>query len=470
MKKRNLFISFAALGLLFSSLVACGNKEQSEAPKSEESSQPASSQSSKSSSKSSSTSKSSSSSEAPKQSDGTEGAEKYYAWPFGFEGKWDKGATYKWTFDIKEAHQEMTFAFGAQMSSSSHGTRSLYTDHNGASSSDSFESNEANDGTPRITLTVNGAEQFILRTTYSDAGLTADGINYYRVAKFGIKSAGLYEIEMTTNASAGYRLIVGGEARLYYPATEPTEPSGYTVTFAGQHCKVLTYNTKAYNEEIPVEATSFITRDEDGVVTKYCAPTQAGLGKDEVKPQSNFKVECDAGWKLADDSIKISGAAGKEWNELKPQSNSIYRITKIKADIAVTITPVEDEGGEEEPDGFEATFVTENCSVIVYAGKIGVEGTVVDEGPKFYSRDKDDPTQFAKGDKAQINFRVVPNDGYEFDDGMGDAVELAAASVTFITGSFNNLKKNAGTYEYNLTKVRSALTITIKCTLISAGE
>ena len=89
--------------------------------------------------------------------------ETYYEAPFeaGYETatKWEKGHEYKFTFSVPKNYTKVVFAFGAQMSSSSHGDRSLYTNHEGASSSDSFESNEANDGTCRIILKVNGVQQ-----------------------------------------------------------------------------------------------------------------------------------------------------------------------------------------------------------------------------------------------------------------------------------------------------------------------
>ena len=132
------------------------------------------------------------------------------------DGKWTKGATYTWEFNVTAAHAEVTFAFAAQMSSSSHSSRSLYTNHDGADSSDSFESNEENDGTPRISITANGAAQTITEDTYGDAGLDASELHFFKVAKFAV-AAGKVTVEMTTHAQAGYRLILGPEARLYYP-------------------------------------------------------------------------------------------------------------------------------------------------------------------------------------------------------------------------------------------------------------
>ena len=447
MKKSKILVMLASLALL---LTACGggnNPSGSTTPGGDESSNP------------------------EEESD-----EKYYSLPFNAEDpeaapeKWTKGGEYKWTFDVKEDHIGMTFAFGAMMSSSSHSTRTLFTDHNGASTDDKFESNEANDGTPRITVTVNGANQCLTRDSYGDAGLGTSEIAYYKVATFGVKQ-GKVDVSLKTSADAGYRLLLGGEARLYYPKAEPTTVEGYNVTFAGEHCKVLVYPSKNYEGVTPTEATSTKTVLDSGAQSKYYAPTKNDAGTyedDEVKPQVNFKVECDNGYKLDDNSIVISGAKGNEWNDLKPQGNNIYRVTKIKADIDITVVPVVDTG-EETIDAAEITFACTNCTVKVYVGPKDETGSNVDAGPKYYSRSKTEPFDYEKGDNAQFNFEVIPDAGFAFNDGVtfDDAGEAKANAVGFIaatgTSSYNKLKR-IDTNLYRLTKVGGDLVITLNCT------
>ena len=208
MKKSKFLVPLACFSLLIAGLVGCGKKGNEPS-------------SSASKSTPSSGTVTPSSSGAPVSSSEAEPTELFYSLPFGYDQatKWEKGHEYKWTFDVKENHAKMTFAFGALMSSDSHSDRSLYTDHNGASTSDPFESNAANDGTCRIVLKVNGVEQTIFHTTYGEAGLTTSELNYFKVAEFAVKK-GNVEVSMTTHASVGYRLLLGGEARLYYPAKE----------------------------------------------------------------------------------------------------------------------------------------------------------------------------------------------------------------------------------------------------------
>ena len=204
--------------------------------------------------------------------------ETYYEAPYeaGYENatKWAKGHEYKFTFSVPKHYTKVVFAFGAQMSSSSHGDRSLYTNHDGASADDPFESNEANDGTCRIVLKVNGVEQEVTHDTYSGAGLTNSELNYFRVAEFGV-NAGDVEVSMTTHASAGYRLMLGGTARLYYKAADESatpvvpvdEGEGYAITFSATHGDVWVYESGQDYTQLPVKTNTTESRDEDGKKT-----------------------------------------------------------------------------------------------------------------------------------------------------------------------------------------------------------
>ena len=468
MKNGKFLMALACLGLL---ITGCNKTTESKS----ESAAPAttSAQTSKSTTTSkpaaSSPSKSSSSSKPVEQETGNEGEEEYIAWPFGYNDKWEKGKEYKWTFDVKAAHQEVTFAFGAQLSNSSHSSRTLYCDHNGASSSDPFESNAENDGTPRLSLKVNGVDIFLTRETYGNAGLNADSLSYFRVAKFGIPKAGKYEVSLTTHAETGYRLYGGGDARLYYPKTEPATASGYNVSFAATNCKVYIYESQDTAGEGTEYTAPVQTRDADGELCKYGVPSTAN-GKDEVKPQVNFKVVATSGYKVNGDCIKISGVEGYEWNALKDQGAGIFRITKIKADIAVTITADVDEGGEETPDAWKINFVLEHCTVKVYKGKKNEAGDNLDTDAIIYSRNGD-TGEYGKGDNGQVNFEVVPEANYEFVETATENGDATPANVTFITGTFNKLKrvdKENDPYLYRVTKVQSELTITLVCTAKAA--
>ena len=401
--------------------------------------------------------------------------ETYYEAPFeaGYETatKWEKGHEYKFTFSVPKNYTKVVFAFGAQMSSSSHGSRSLYTDHNGASSDDSFESNEANDGTCRIVVKVNGVEQEVTHDTYEEAGLTNSEINYFKVSEFAV-NAGDVVVSMTTHAKAGYRLMLGEEARLYYKAADESatpvvpvdEGEGYNITFSATHGEVWVYESGQDYTQNPVKTNTTQSRDEDGKKTKWIEPEET----DTKEPQVNFKVVCEAGYEIDADCFAITG----EFNKIKVVSNDtednswIVRITKIKSDLAIVVTPkVHQEG----INGYEITFALTNATAKVYVGPKDETGSNVDAGAdgKYYTRAKTDPFDYSKASDCQFNFEIIPNEGYEFNDGVewGEATEISSSAVSFIApgANYNKLKKSANG-GYTLTKVAGALTITAVAT------
>ena len=456
MKKNKLFVALACLGLLVTGCNKGGSTSASQPStnKPSTSSNPPASQS---------TSQTTTSQEEPPADD-----DYYYSLPFEAAAKdsgdkWKKGYESVWTFKVSKAHAKVDFAFAAQMSSSSHGDRSLYTNHENASSNDSFESNEANDGTCRIELKVNGVAQRVTDKTYSDAGLSDSEMTYFRVASFAV-SAGEVVVSMKTHAQTGYRLIFGEDARLFYPKADGqdpayVEPDGYKVTFATEHCKVLVYEDQDYTVN-PTEATSTYTRDSNGKICKYVAPDADGNG--EVKPQVNFKVVPDNGYKVTDACITVGGTAGTDYNNVKGQGNNIYRVTVIKKDLTITIAAIVDDGGQ-TIDAGKVTFALTNCTVKVYVGPKNEAGDNIDAGPDFYGRNKNEPYGYDKGDNAQFHFEVVPNTGFKFvDETVYDNGEAGKAAVAWADGSFNKVKLLAANY-YRLTKVAGDVTLTIAC-------
>ena len=403
--------------------------------------------------------------------------ETYYEVEFGAanealndSGKWGKGKEYKWTFSVPKHYTKVVFAVGAQMSSSSHGDRSLYTNHEGASSNDSFESNEANDGTCRITLKANGVQQEVTHDTYEAAGLTNSEMNYFKLAEFAV-NAGEVEVSLTTHSKTGYRLMLGEGARLYYKAADESatpvvpvdEGEGYAVTFSATHGEVWVYESGQDYSVAPVKTNTTETRDEEGKKTKWIEPEE----ETTLEPQVNFKVICEAGYEVDADCLAITGT----YNKIKVVSNDaeenswIIRITKIKSDLSIVITPkVHVEG----INGYEITFALTNATAKVYVGPKDETGSNVDNGEegKFYTRAKTDPYDYSKSE-PQFNFEIIPNEGYEFNDGVewGDATEVSSSAVSFITpgANYNKLKKSANG-GYTLTKVAGALTITAEAT------
>ena len=466
MKKTSFLMALACFGLL---ITACNPGSNSGGE-----SKPASSSGAAStSSKPSTPSTPSSSSVAPDP-------ETYYSAPYeaGYETatKWEKGHEYKFTFSVPKHYTKVVFAFGAQMSSSSHSDRSLYTDHNNASSDDKFESDEANDGTCRITLKANGVAQEVTHDTYGEAGLTNSEINYFKVAEFAV-NAGEVEVSMTTHAKTGYRLMLGGEARLYYKAADESpdpvipvdEGEGYNITFSATNGEVWVYESGQDYSVAPVKTNTTESRDEEGKKTKWIEPEEA----DTLEPQVNFKVVCAAGYEIDANCLAITG----EYNKIKIVSNDteenswIVRVTKIKSDLSIVITPkVHVEG----INGYEITFALTHATAKVYVGPKDETGSNVDAGEegKFYTRAKTDPFDYSKTE-PQFNFEIIPEEGYEFNDGVewGEATEVSSSAVSFIApgANYNKLKKSANG-GYTLTKVAGALTITAVATEVKVVE
>ena len=67
--------------------------------------------------------------------------------------------------------------------------------------------------------------------------------------------------------------------------------------------------------------------------------------------------------------------------------------------------------------------------------------------------------------KPQVNFKVVPEEGYEFVSGI--AVGAEASGVTFVSGDYNKVK-NMDNGIFRVTKIKGDLIITIAATAIAA--
>ena len=463
MKKSNLLIGFACLGLL---LAGCNSKSASSA------------QGGNSGSSAANTSQPASSN--PGQTS-LPPEETYYAVPFGEEnaakngtdGKWGKGAEYSWTFNVPKNYTKVQFAVGAKMSASSHDDRSLFTNHVGASSSDNFESNEANDGTPRIEVKANNKVQELTTKTYGEAELNTSDFVYFKVSEFPVNQ-GEVTVTLKTDSRVGYRLLLGDGARLYYNASDesadPTVlPEGHMITFVASHCKIYAFKTEAFDTETPELVTAPIpSRDSSGNICQYQAPdTTQGIA--EIKPEVNFKIVADENYYADGNNISISGTMGTEWNKICSEGVDIYSVTKIKADITITVTAVAATGNEKA--GYEATFNLEHCTVKVYKGKTISESNLdeADANDKFYTRNKDSG-ELSKA-AAQLNFEVVPADGYEFVSGLDMGGESSPAGISFVTGNYGNFKRNGSKGNvYSITKVASNLVLNIKATESQGGS
>ena len=316
--------------------------------------------------------------------------------------------------------------------------------------------------------------------TYADVGLKQDKRVDVYVATVNLV-AGENTITLY-QGSKGNRLLYGGDVKIEYegeanPVNAPFE--GYDVAFTASHCTVLAYESGQNYAVDPVALTNGKTkaRDEEGNIVAYSDDPNA------AQPQVNFKVVPEAGYEVDTTCITLSGTQGTDWNSLKDtagteytvgegdgaqkvSSENTFRVTKIKGNLTITVTAVA-EGTLAK--GYAVTFNLEHCTVKVFKEK-KFKTAETDAGPVFYSRNKNQiegDYPYCKGENAQFNFVIVPEEGYEWKPNLS-ATEVEADEVTFISpNGFNKLKITDGV-KCNLTKVSRNLTIRITCTQVQA--
>ena len=350
-----------------------------------------------------------------------------------------KSSTISWKINIDKAISGAKIAFGAVYTGSDHGTQLL----------DGKYTAKVNDGEAK-------AWEVASDLTYDGAGLSQTARAYVTVL-----TADLVAGENTITlgqGNGGYRLLFGGEVRVHFsgdakPVTPEVPFEGYNVTFTTEHCKVLVYEGKKY-DQAPVETNTTKAMDEDGNIVAYDP-------EDELpQPQVNFKVVPDDGYSVNATNITVTGKyKNLKQNPAKSETpavddDSIFRITKVQEDLSVAIVAVQGQ----QAKGYKVTFVPTHCEIKVYVGPKNEAGDNLDtpEDGVYYARLKDSPYDIGFT-TPQVNFEVVCENGYEF------VPEIVDDKASFIAGDYNKAKVNSdGTI--NITKVASDLTITITAT------
>ncbi|MDY6368010.1 MAG: hypothetical protein SPL13_05810, partial [Clostridia bacterium] len=159
--------------------------------------------------------------------------------------------------------------------------------------------------------------------------------------------------------------------------------------------------------------------------------------------QINFKLICDEGFEV--DEISVEGT----YKNIKTPSDTkvldLYRITKIESALTVSVT-VTESTEEDYTDAYTVTFSGEHFTVYVYKTQdVSGDGEQTSLG---YARNSTTGKLDNSG-SGQINFKVVPDEGYE---------------VTSVTADQNYNKLN--TYEnnvYRITKISGNVAVTIVC-------
>ena len=371
-------------------------------------------------------------------------------------------STIAWKVNVDKAVTGAKLYFGAVATSSGHNTSKILEKHQ----------IKINDGDF-------GNWDYDENTTYSQIGLNQTTRAYIYVTTFNLV-AGENTITLK-QGTKGDRLLFGGDVRIEYegeavPVKAPA--SGYDITFVpAAHCKVKVYlgeNELVETNNAKSVNTDEIDADNRFVPAKYFAgveddPTTPDVDEKEaeIKPEVLFKLVFDDGYTADGNDITISGKMGEEWNKLcSYDDDDSYNITKIKAAITVTIAVRAVTGNE--PKGYVGTFSVEHGTLKVYQGEKKSDGSNLDTpdaNGKYYSRVKKGTLSKTK---AQFNFEIIPDEGYEFVSGLNVGGESSPIGVTsFVTGNFGNFKHSAENL-YSITKVASDINLHVVCTLVQA--
>ena len=302
------------------------------------------------------------------------------------------GGSVTWKINVDKAITGAKVAFGITSTYASHGTESC--------------------GEKYLVKVNDGEEKaWEVTGTYDDIGLSPTKRTYVQFNTINLV-AGENTITVI-QGKEGYRLLFGGEMRVHFnsdakPVTPEVPFEGYNVTFTTEHCKVLVYEGKKY-DQTPVETNVTKAMDEDGNIVAYDP-------EDELpQPQVNFKVVPEEGYSVNATNITVTG----KYKNLKqnPAKNetpavddeSIFRITKVQEDLTVAVVAVQGQ----QAKGYKVTFVPTNCQIKVYVGPKNEAGDNLDTAEEgvYYARLKDSPYDIGFT-TPQVNFEVVCENGY----------------------------------------------------------
>ena len=177
------------------------------------------------------------------------------------------------------------------------------------------------------------------------------------------------------------------------------------------------------------------------------------------------------------------------------QGNNVIRIERnngYSVNLKKLILRSRDEGALPEPVApHTVTFATEHAKVLVFAdskdySKAPTEATTAktrDSDGYLTGYVAEDTENGITEVKPRVDFQIVLDEGYEFDDGIektfthqeGDpenikeSPEVKAKDISWVTGDFNKAKiieytkaDNSKIYIYRLTKIKGDLTVNIK--------
>ena len=210
------------------------------------------------------------------------------------------------------------------------------------------------------------------------------------------------------------------------PGPDPEPDEGFAVTFtADEGCCLDVYATQDLTGEVVLGLAP------GGFGTDVSHNGTTGEPDSTGDGQVNFVVEVENGYEL--DAVTATEGTYKNIKLVAAEGNTYtYRVTKITAATTVAVTTRKAGSGEEEDpsDAFAVTLTAdEHCEIRVYKTQTmsGEADTVIAAGETGTVYARDTQGKLDNSGNGQVNFVVVPTDGYETD-------EVNA------TGSYKNLK------------------------------
>lgn len=212
------------------------------------------------------------------------------------------------------------------------------------------------------------------------------------------------------------------------------DPEAYKVTFSvDSNCHVEVYAKQDYSTS-PTEAT-----------VAYSVDADSGAYLKDGTGQVNFKVVANDGYYVSLSSSAITydtSLTEAPYSNLKGIGDDIYRITKISADLLVTINATSG-----TPEAYTVTFTVPEH--VTFKSYVSSEAEVAESGTTAYSRDGDSGAYLNDG-SGQVNFKISVDDGYY--------CNLGTSAITETT--YSNFKA-CGDGWYRITKITGNLTVTL---------
>ncbi len=315
----------------------------------------------------------------------------------------------------------------------------------------------------------------IVYKTQNYSGGVESNVAYSREATTGKITKTEGQINFSLVFDEGYalgQLIIDGAYKNYKKPTDPGMQEGqYRITKIASDLSVTITSKEessadegfavVFNADEHVTITVFPTQDlEDGEETYSAVSRDATSGAplSDGDGQVNFMLTFGEGYGIGD--ITVSAGYGSLKGPSETGVDNCYRITKITANLTVTITSVV-ASGDESDLAYKVTF-SHDMQTDVYIYPSNNYATTPEQSDIAYSR-VGSTGELIKDGSGQVHFRLVCAEGYEIDEANGGIL------ITGAYGALQNYIYTGVKGIYRITDVGSDLTVVVRSSKIG-GE